>query len=176
MVSRGASIVARPSRLGSNWTASCTKPVGFKDDDLPSAYSIGEVSKQAQKQAMLKAVKILDAGNNLIISGKTKQAVQAALDEFQTQGVRILSGIAQTGDVWMASCENPQVGASQCRVENFGPHVMIYGPTRVAVEGKVIELAERGTKLISEIEQDSEGNWVAVCDTSDPSIGSATIR
>jgi hypothetical protein len=164
MISRGASIVARPSRLGSNWTASCTKPIGFQDETLPSAYNVGE----ATKNGVLQTVKIHEAGNHLIISGKSKQSVQAAIDELQKLGTKSLSSVALNGDIWIASCENPKVAASECVIDNFGAQFMITGPSVASVEGKIRELAETGAKLVSVIEQDSKGNWVAVCDASGP--------
>lgn len=164
MASRGASILARASRLGSNWTASCTKPVGYQDGTLPTAYNVGE----ATKNVVLQTVKIHEAGNHLVISAKSKQSVQAALAELQRLGAKSLSTVAQNGDLWIASCENPKVAASECVVDNFGSQFMITGPSVASVEGKIRELAETGAKLVSAIEQDAKGNWVAVCDTSGP--------
>jgi len=164
LVSRGASIVARPSRLGSSWTASCTKPVGYQDGTLPTAYNVGE----ATQNAVLRSVKINEAGNHLIISGKSAEAVQAALADLRKQGAGNFSAIGRNGDLWIASCENPKVGASQCRIDNFGSQIMISGPSVAAVEGKIKELSQTGAKLISPIEQDQGGNWVAICDMSGP--------
>ena len=164
MVTRGATIVARPSRLGSNWTASCTKPVGYQDGTLPTAYNVGEASLKA----ILQTVRIHEAGNHLVISGKSKHSVQTAIDELQKRGAKSLSSVAQNGHLWIASCENPKVAASECVVDNFGAQIMITGPSVASVEGKIIELAETGAKLVSAIDQDAKGNWVAVCDTSGP--------
>lgn len=164
IVARGASIVALPSRLGSTWTASCTKPQGFQSDTLPTAYNMGEASQIAA----LQTVNIHEAGNHLLISGKSKQSVQAAIEELQRLGARSISTVAQNGNIWIASCENPSVAASECEVDNFGAQLMITGPSIAAVEGKIKELAETGAKLVSAIERDAKGNWVAVCDTSGP--------
>jgi hypothetical protein len=64
----------------------------------------------------------------------------------------------------MASCEHPDVRASECKVEKFGLTSVVTGPTRQAVATKVEELVERGARMTGEIEQDG-GVWTAVCDS-----------
>lgn len=112
----------------------------------------------------MSTVKIFDAGNHLVVSGESNSDVKTALDELVARGARSPSSITQNGKMWVASCENPAVLASSCEVNDMGMDVMITGPTREAVAGKIQEL--HGSNQISDIEQAPDGKWVAVCDKS----------
>jgi class 3 adenylate cyclase len=106
---------------------------------------------------------VFDAGPHLIVSGYERAAVQKALDELAGKGARIISSITHVGDKWIASCEHPDVRASECTVEKLGLTSIVTGPTRQAVALKVQELVERGARLQGEIEQEGDA-WTAVCD------------
>ena len=110
------------------------------------------------------AASVFDAGPHLIVSAYDRAVVQKALDELAAKGARVVSPISRVGEKWMASCEHPDVRASECKVENFGLTSVVTGPTRQAVATKVEELVERGARLTGEIEQDG-GVWSAVCDS-----------
>jgi len=110
------------------------------------------------------AASVFDAGPHLIVSAYDRAVVQKALDELAAKGARVVSPISRVGEKWMASCEHPDVRASECKVENFGLTSVVTGPTRQAVATKVEELVERGARLTGEIEQDG-GVWTAVCDS-----------
>jgi class 3 adenylate cyclase len=110
------------------------------------------------------AASIFDAGPHLIVSAHERAVVQKALDELAAKGARVVSPITRVGEKWMASCEHPDVRASECKVEKFGLTSIVTGPTRRAVAAKVEELVELGARLTGEIEQDG-GVWTAVCDS-----------
>ena len=79
LISRGAQTLGLPHQVGSNWAASCTKPADFYNE--PASLALGE--PHIPNQNIFEAVNLSDTGKQLIISGKTKQAVQSALDELQ---------------------------------------------------------------------------------------------
>jgi len=110
------------------------------------------------------AASVFDAGPHLIVSAYDRAVVQKALDELAAKGARVVSPISRVGEKWMASCEHPDVRASECKVEKLGLTSIVTGPTRQAVATKVEELVERGARLTGEIEQDG-GVWTAVCDS-----------
>jgi hypothetical protein len=110
------------------------------------------------------AASVFDAGPHLIVSAYDRAEVQKALDELAAKGARVVSPISRVGEKWMASCEHPDVRASECKIEKFGLTSVVTGPTRQAVATKVEELVERGARLTGEIEQDG-GVWTAVCDS-----------
>jgi hypothetical protein len=110
------------------------------------------------------AASVFDAGPHLIVSAYDRAVVQQALDGLAAKGARVVSPITRVGDKWMASCDHPDVRASECKVEKLGLTSIVTGPTRQAVATKVEELVERGARLSGEIEQDG-GVWTAVCDS-----------
>jgi class 3 adenylate cyclase len=118
----------------------------------------------APARAAQDAASVFDAGPHLIVSAYERAVVQKALDELAAKGARVVSPISRVGEKWMASCEHPDVRASECKIEKFGLTSVVTGPTRQAVATKVEELLERGARLTGEIEQDG-GEWTAVCDS-----------
>lgn len=125
---------------------------------------IAGAAAPAPARAAQDAASVFDAGPHLIVSAYDRAVVQKALDELAAKGARVVSPISRVGEKWMASCEHPDVRASECKVEKFGLTSVVTGPTRQAVATKVEELVERGARLTGEIEQDG-GVWTAVCDS-----------
>jgi len=125
---------------------------------------IGGASPRAPARGGQDTASVFDAGPHLIVSGYERAVVQKALDELGAKGARVVSPITRVGDKWMASCEHPDVRASECKIEKFGLTSIVTGPTRQAVAAKVEELVELGARLTGEIEQDG-GVWTAVCDS-----------
>lgn len=125
---------------------------------------IAGAAAPAPARAAQDAASVFDAGPHLIVSAYDRAVVQQALDELAAKGARVVSPISRVGEKWMASCEHPDVRASECKVEKFGLTSVVTGPTRQAVATKVEELVERGARLTGEIEQDG-GVWTAVCDS-----------
>jgi len=107
---------------------------------------------------------ISDAGTRLIVSGGTREAVEAELARLAGAGVKVLAAPALVGAKWMATCENRR-GGVRVNVEDFGMKKMITAATREAVELKVKELVGFGARLDGEIQQ-IDGVWTAICDNS----------
>jgi class 3 adenylate cyclase len=108
--------------------------------------------------------KVLDAGANLIISGGSRESVQQKLDELAGEGARLISPITQMGNKWMATCEHPKHGMSDCKVQAIGSQRIITGSSREAVADKLDELMRFGAKALSPLRH-VNGVWTVVCDT-----------
>ena len=105
---------------------------------------------------------VSDAGTRLIISGATRESVEAELARFAAAGVKVLAAPALVGAKWMATCENRRA-AVRVNVEQLGMKSIITASTREAVELKLKELLGFGARVDREIEQ-IDGVWTAVCD------------
>jgi hypothetical protein len=106
--------------------------------------------------------RISDAGTHFIISGPTRESVEAEIARLGAEGARVLAAPALVGAKWMATCENRRA-AARVNVEKLGMKRIITAPTREAVEAKLKELLGFGARLDGEIEL-VDGVWTAVCD------------
>lgn len=52
-------------------------------------------------------VKILDAGNRLMLIGTRAADVQKALDKYLGEGARVITSVCQVGKTWTAACTLP---------------------------------------------------------------------
>jgi predicted enzyme related to lactoylglutathione lyase len=134
-------------------------------------------------------VKRLDTGgDDIMISGQTREDVEAALQDLVDRGGKVITPLSQVGRTWVAACSAPpkvedidrtstldlrQIEAAQrkrrpeaalCQVEEAGLKRIITGPSYDAVHAKLAELLEAGASLVSHPEE-SFGSWIAVCDT-----------
>jgi class 3 adenylate cyclase len=105
---------------------------------------------------------VSDAGSHFIVSGPTRESVEAELARMAGEGVDILAAPAQIGATWMATFANRR-RAVQVNVEKLGMKTVVTAATREAVEAKVAELVEYGARLDQEIEE-IDGAWSAVLD------------
>jgi class 3 adenylate cyclase len=119
-------------------------------------------SVRPQAQAAEEPARIADAGSHFIVSGSTRQSVDAVLERLGKEGVKLLSPPALVGAKWMATCENRR-HAARVNVEQFGLKSIISDPIREAVEAKVRELQQFGAAMVQEIEC-VDGVWTAVCE------------
>jgi class 3 adenylate cyclase len=103
---------------------------------------------------------VSDAGSHLIVSGPTRESVEAQLARLTGEGVRVISAPALIGATWMASFENRRPAVN---VEKLGMKTMVSASTREAVEAKVAELVAFGAHIDQEIEE-IDGVWTAVLD------------
>jgi class 3 adenylate cyclase len=106
--------------------------------------------------------KVIDAGQNLMISGSSRGSVQEALDRLTAEGAAVISPISVVGSKWIAACSYPGA-AGGIKVEEFGLTRIISGASHLAVADKVEEIVSLGGKLRGEIER-IDGVWTAVCD------------
>ena len=105
---------------------------------------------------------ISDAGTHFIVSGPTRESVEAELARMAAKGVKVLAAPALVGAKWMATCENRRA-AMRVNVEKLGMKSIITAASREAVEVKLRELLGFGARLDGEIEL-VDGLWTAVCD------------
>jgi hypothetical protein len=137
------------------------------------------------------AIKILDAGNQLMIDGDSRAEVQAKLEEHVARGSKIITATVAVGSRWVAACTIPlksfdpdstgtlslsDVKAATerqadtpdvddgCSVEEFGSKRFIRGPSERHVNMRIEHLKRFGAELVSEIERDGD-SWVAIVDT-----------
>jgi class 3 adenylate cyclase len=108
--------------------------------------------------------KVIDAGQNLMISGSSKGSVKQALDKLIAKGATVVSPITAVGSRWVAACSYPEAAAGGIKVEEFGLTRIVSGKNHLAVADKVAEIVSLGGKLRGDIEQ-IDGIWTAVCDS-----------
>jgi hypothetical protein len=111
------------------------------------------------------AATVSDAGTHFIVSGPSRESVEAELARLAGEGVKLLAAPALVGAKWMATCENRRA-AMRVNVDKLGMKSIITGASREAVEVKLKELLGFGARLDGDIEL-VDGLWTAVCD--DPS-------
>jgi len=106
--------------------------------------------------------KLIDAGQNMMISGSSRGSVKEALDRLLAQGATVISPISVVGSKWIAACTYPEA-PSGIKIEEFGLTRIVSGQNHLAVADKVAEIVSLGGKLRGDIEQ-IDGVWTAVCD------------
>jgi class 3 adenylate cyclase len=106
--------------------------------------------------------KVIDAGQNMMISGSSRGSVKAALDKLVAQGATVISPITVVGSKWLASASYPEA-AGGIKVDEFGLTRIVSGRNHRAVADKVAEIVSLGGRQRGEIEQ-IDGVWTAVCD------------
>src|SRR5436309_3621167 len=82
---------------------------------------------------------ISDAGTQFIISGPSRESVEAELARLGAEGANVLATPMLVGAKWIATCENRRA-AMRVNVEKFGMKSIITGASREAVEVKLKEL------------------------------------
>src|SRR6185503_5662093 len=138
------------------------------DDEPPELVVSGLYRKAPEEEAAAPAsayepAKLIDAGQNRMISGWSRGSVKEALDKLLAKGATVISPITVVGSKWMAGCTYPGAPCG-IKVEEFGLTRIITGRNHLAVADKVAEIVALGGKLRGDIEQ-IDGVWTAVCDT-----------
>jgi class 3 adenylate cyclase len=105
---------------------------------------------------------VSDAGMHFIVSGTTRESVEAELSRFAAEGAKVISAPTQVGAKWMATFENRRASV-RVSVEKLGMKTMVTAATREAVEAKVSELVSFGARIDQPIEEIG-GVWTAVLD------------
>ena len=162
LVAQGVRVVSETTQLGSRWVATCEKAAAPGS----AGSATGSDFQSTADEALLRRVRISDAGEHLMIAGAEKSAVEAALEALARRGQRVLAPPAPMGNNWVAACEKAEVIAARCSVERAGFQFVIRGPTQAAVEAKVADFVARGAQRIGSVENVG-GEWVAVCDAGD---------
>lgn len=112
----------------------------------------------------MEPVKTTKMGNNIVISGSDKAAVEAAAKAMAAKGVKLLSKVEPMGTKWAVTCEDPNDRSRECRVVKLGLQLMVKGPTEQVVKQKLEELLRGGATLVSAPSEATGGGWIAVCD------------
>jgi hypothetical protein len=113
-------------------------------------------------------VKVVDAGERIMISGPNRDGVEAAVNALVAKGVRVMAPAAQLGSRWVATCEKlpdgtvPEIPTltddqsdaddtllRKVRVTDAGDHLMITSPDKSAVEAAVAALAREGGRVLA---------------------------
>jgi hypothetical protein len=139
-------------------------------------------------------VKRLDAGADILLSGETREEVDAALKELVERGADVITPLSLVGRTWVAACTQPlkpeevdrtstldlrELQAAQrkhrplaalCQVDKVGFKLIVTGPSHEAVYARVQDLLEEGAMLVSDAE-DLGDTWTAVLDTVSPPKG-----
>jgi len=136
-------------------------------------------------------VKVLDAGDKVLLSGQEAADVEAKLRYYVGRGSIVVSPVARIGSAWVAACTPPTQEADRsstldlakileaqraarapqvepesdgvCTVEKIGLKRLVTGPTEAAVQA----ITQRFLDLGAGIESGPEevfGQWSAVCD------------
>ena len=105
---------------------------------------------------------VSDAGSHFIVSGASRESVEAELARFAAEGAKVISAPAQVGAKWMATFENRRA-AVRVNVEKLGMKTVVSAATREAVEAKVNELVSFGARIDQPVEENG-GVWTAVLD------------
>ena len=176
--------------LKANFCSACGTKLARKGSPLPPAAGTATPPlPELEERRAPQPVKVLDAGDRLLLSGGSADEVQQALDEHVAKGAKVLTPVCQVGRAWTAACsiptkiqsiddtsslsladlrdaatapkqEEPQDG---CRVEKLGFKRIVFGPSRLAVERRLEHMKQFGAQVMGEIQQDGE-EWVAVLD------------
>jgi ribosome-associated translation inhibitor RaiA len=108
------------------------------------------------------SVTVSDAGTHFIVSASTREAVESELKRLVGAGATVRSEPALIGAKWMATFENRRLTV-RVNVEKLGMKSILTAPTREAVEAKIAELVERGSRVDQPLEE-MDGVWTAVLD------------
>ena len=145
LVAKGARVIAEPAQLGSKWIASCEKPpANAERKDMPAT-----LLEHIAADAVLKGVKVANAGSHLLLTAADKSTLESALQQYVKRGARVISAVAPLGNQWVASCGNPDEPEESCAIERMGFQIMVSGASEKAVRNKVESLAFGGAKLAS---------------------------
>jgi hypothetical protein len=112
---------------------------------------------------MAEGVKVLGAGEKVVLSGTDPDEIKSVLRDFVWRGAKVVAPPAQLGREWVAACTFPiqSNSAEKTKVEKLGLKRIVTGPTKASVQ---LRVADMGATLIGEIEE-IDGTWTAVCDT-----------
>jgi len=139
-------------------------------------------------------VKIVDAGERIMISGPSRDVVEAAVESLVAKGAPVLAPAAQLGSRWVATCAKPpggtvpetptvadvQSGADDAvlrrvKVSDTGDHLMITGAEKSAVEAALAALARNGARVLAPPAPLGNG-WIATLEKPAVRANQCTIE
>jgi hypothetical protein len=137
-------------------------------------------------------VRVLDAGDKLLITGVQAQDVELAIKQFVQKGSKLIAPLCQIGKTWTAACSIPpttqsmdEIGSQSlelsgqsdvgtgtsnepddgCRIVEMGFKRIVYGASPLAVKLRLEYMQQFGARAISDIEE-VDGEWTVICDVS----------
>ncbi len=105
---------------------------------------------------------VSDAGSHFLVSGPTRESVEAELARHAAEDAELVTPPAQIGATWMATFANRR-RAVRVNVEKLGMKTVVTATTREAVEARVAELMELGARIDQPLEE-IDGVWTVVLD------------
>ncbi len=147
------------------------------------------------------AVKHLDAGDNVLLTGSSEQDLAMALQSYVERGSRVLSPPARMGSNWVAVCSMPPIAplvdeTSTLRLTDLGRskprevaaefgaaarradagHMLVFsGPTRASVAAALEVYVKQGSRVISEVSL--LGNtWMATCEKPEVPLSGCRVE
>jgi hypothetical protein len=104
-------------------------------------------------------VDVHDAGENLVVTGKSEEFVNYVLAELQKDGASISQKAVKVGSKWVGMVANPALAL--CSLERIGYELWIRGPSESAIVTRSHEFRERGAIVVKPPHQEN-GQW-AMC-------------
>lgn len=137
------------------------------------------------------ALKVLDAGDCLMLSSESRREVDGALAKYVGRGAKVLLQTKSVGSHWTAACtlasrstgiditdrlkisdlrerasdrRDETVLHDGCRVTAVGTMRIVSGPSTRQVSARLHQLTRLGYRVVGEIVQD-HAKWIAMVDT-----------
>lgn len=143
----------------------------------------------------MEAVKIVDAGEQLVVTGGDREAVQAALDDLAARGSRILSPVAAVGSRFTATASHPTdpptpsapddaewfteleriAALRSVTIADAGTHLILTANDRASLELALTQLAPAGVKPLGAIAA-MGSRWIASCEHPDLAEAPCTVE
>jgi len=106
LLGRGARIITPLSQVGRTWVAACSQPPEANAIDTTSTLGLAQIlaaQKMRNPQAALCAVE--EVGLKRVVTGPTRDAVEARLAELLAEGAQLVSGTEESFGSWVAVCD-----------------------------------------------------------------------
>lgn len=139
-------------------------------------------------------VKIVDAGERIMVSGPSRDVVEAAVESLVAKGAQVLAPATQLGSRWVATCAKPPDGTvpeapsvadvqsgtddavlRRVKVADTGDHLMITGPEKSLVEAALAALARKGGRVLAPPAPLGNG-WIATFEKPAAPANQCTIE
>ena len=98
---------------------------------------------------MGEGVKVLGAGEKVVLSGTDAEEVKSVLRDYIGSGAKVVAPPVRLGGEWVAACTFP---------------IQSHWGEKTKVEKLGLKRIDIGATLIGDIEE-IDGTWTAVCDT-----------
>lgn len=106
LLGRGARVITPLSQVGRAWVAACSQPPKANAIDTTSTLDLAQIlaaQKKRHPEAALCAVE--EVGLKRIVTGPTRDAVEARLAELLADGAELVSGTEESFGSWIAVCD-----------------------------------------------------------------------